>query len=558
MKRMALAALVAAIAASPATRVAADGADFAAGLIGGLISSAIANDAQRRNEAQRQQSAKTTRESAKTTRAKPTISTAQREENRSIQTALNYFAFPVGTPDGAIGPRSRAAIAEFQAHLGYPPTGQLSDYERDFLLNAFYRAQSGGTTTAQMIAKSGQGVRGLLTAFRDEQMGRPSYAGAYGGLPPEVAQAVDEIAQNSDVTAEQLVQRSGFIQLADMNADGRTDYILDTSFTGSAFWCNAQSCAVRVFASIPDGYQRNDFQAFNSTPGMFKCLRGNCELIKADAPVMAAATAAEPALPSATTVSLPNLPVPAAQAVISAPPPTVGVQLPSFLGSADVAKVALSAHCNKVQLATTQNGGLVTSASMGDPNFALAEQFCLARSLSMAQGDELAAAVPNVTPQQIADQCLAFGPVLQKYVSALSLQPRDDVLADVASFALASGMAPAQLAGTARICLGVGYAQDDMDVAIGSALVLTALGEGGYAELPAHHLAQGFRSTIRPDLAMDWYDASLGAAVPVFTSGQGDRQDLIRKAVMTIGGRAEMPSLDGGLPTFVSSTATGP
>jgi hypothetical protein len=220
--------------------------------------------------------------------------------------------------------------------------------------------------------------------------------------------------------------------------------------------------------------------------------------------------------------------------------------------------VALSSHCNKVQLTTTRNGGMVTSASMSDANFALAEQFCLARSLSMAQGDELAATIPDFTPQQIADQCLGFGPILQKYVSALSLQPMEAVLNDVASFALTTGMPPAQLAGTARICLGVGYARDDMDVAIGSALVLTALGEGGYAELAGHHLSQGFGATVRPDLALDWYDAALSAPVPVFTSGQGDRQDLIRKAAMTIGGRAEAPASGGGLPTFAISASAAP
>lgn len=559
MKRMTMAGLVAALTAMPATQAAADGKDFAAGVLSGIIGSAIVNDAQRRNQMQRQQYQQPRQTyTQKTTRAKPTISTAQREENRSVQTALNYFSFPVGAADGSIGPRSRAAIAEYQAYLGYPATGRLNPYERDFLLNAYYRAQSGGAGTSQLIAKTGQGVRGLLIAFRDEQMGKPTYAGAYGGLPPEVAQAVDEIARNSDVTAEQLVQRSGFIQLADMNADGRTDYLLDTSFAGSAFWCNAQSCAVRVFASTPEGYQRNDFQAFNSTPAMFKCLRGNCELVGPDAPVMAAAPVAEPAPPPAMVASLPSLPVPSAQAVVSTPQTLAAPALPSFLGSGGGVTVALSAHCNKVQLTTTQNGGLVTAAAMQDPNFALAEQFCLARSLSMAQGDELAASVPDFTPQQIAEQCLGFGPVLAQYVSALSLQPRDAVIQDVAAFALSTGMAPAQLAGTARICLGVGYARDNMDVAIGSALVLTALGEGGYAELPGHHLSQGFGATVRPDLALDWYDAALSAPIPVFTSGQGDRQEVLRKAAMTIGGRADAPASGSGLPVFAISAAVTP
>ena len=65
-------------------------------------------------------------------------------------------------------------------------------------------------------------------------------------------------------------------------------------------------------------------------------------------------------------------------------------------------------------------------------------------------------------------------------------------MSDVSAFALSSGMAPAQLSGTAKICLSVGYRTDDMDVALASALLLTALGEAVYGELIGHHLALGF------------------------------------------------------------------
>ena len=66
-------------------------------------------------------------------------------------------------------------------------------------------------------------------------------------------------------------------------------------------------------------------------------------------------------------------------------------------------------------------------------------------------------------------------------------------------------MPPAQLSGTTKVCIGVGYANDDMDVAIRSALLLTAMGERGYAKYLGHHLAQGFGATERPELALGWY-----------------------------------------------------
>lgn len=161
--------------------------------------------------------------------------------------------------------------------------------EKDFLLNSFYYAETGG----QIMAGGG---------------------GALGGLPPKiaasVAASVREIAKSWDPTATQLIQRAGFVQFADMNADGRTDYILDTSVTGSAFWCNVQSCAVRVFLSTPNGYQRNDFQAFNVVPAMFSCQGASC--VKTDAPTTRIAIApAQPRTLAPTTQA--STPVPTAQ-----------------------------------------------------------------------------------------------------------------------------------------------------------------------------------------------------------------------------------------------------
>ncbi len=95
-----------------------------------------------------------------------------------------------------------------------------------------------------------------------------------------------------------------------------------------------------------------------------------------------------------------------------------------------------------------------------------------------------------------------------------------------------------QLAGTAKICLSVGYSTDNMDVAIGSALLLAVLGEQVYSELMGHHLAQGFGVSKRVDLALPWYDMGLTAiengATPVFAPGQPERNALLRKASFSL------------------------
>ena len=73
-----------------------------------------------------------------------------------------------------------------------------------------------------------------------------------------------------------------------------------------------------------------------------------------------------------------------------------------------------------------------------------------------------------------------------------------------------------------------------MDVAVGSGLVLVALGNPVYGELMGHHLTQGIGAGLRPDLGQSWYETSLDAlangATPVFAPGQPERNSLIRKA----------------------------
>ncbi|WP_299784950.1 peptidoglycan-binding protein [uncultured Marivita sp.] len=527
------------------------------GIIGGVIGGAISNSNKRA-------APKRTYTKAAKPRS-PGISSAQREANRQTQTALNYFGFNSGTPDGVLGRNSRAAISAYQAHLGYSPTGQLTSFERDFLISSFHRAQAGGVNTSQLIASNPQGVRGLLVMYRDEQMNgtggsATSAIGGHYGLPSIVAAAVNEVAKSSDPSAEQLVQRHGFIQLADINGDGQTDYIIDTSVTGSAFWCNAQSCMVRVFASTPNGYERNDFQAFNVTPAMFSCVRGTCsktndgsqlataklipQAVQPDLPQTQLAAVAEP--------STPATPVPSAQPVVSGvtqpSAPAMSGQLPSFMGGQKAAQPSLASFCNKVSLLTSSNGGFVTEASMSDANFALAEQMCLTRTYAMAQGEDLMAKVQGATPEQITEQCRSFGPFLKDHVMAVSLKSRDEVLQGISSFILSSGMAPQQLAGTAKVCLSVGYRVDDMDVAMGSALLLTSLGEAGYSELLGHHLSQGIGAAERSDMALEWYETALAeftdTGTSVFAPGQPDRMALLQKAAFMLNGQSDLVSED--------------
>lgn len=453
MNRIAMATLMASVALSPISPVSqpvrADSGDVVAGLIiGGIIGSAVAKDNKKK---------KTTASSSSSS------SSAQRDANKEVQVALNYFGYNVGTPDGAIGPKSRAAISEYQAFLGYPATGELTENERLILVTSYQRAVAGGTVIAETVSGSPLGLKAVLIAQRDEMAGAASGA------------------------------------------------ILASDGTAPA----AGSVAAAAAAALPR--------------------------LVPETPVVEAAVeepVAEPA--EATEVAAAEEPA-----------------LPSFMSPAGAAG-SLAMECDSIAMTTSANGGLTTAETMQDADFALGEQFCLARGSAIENGDKLTAQIAGFTADQIAEQCAAFGPVLSAHVAALSLKPAADVLAGVEEFVLTSGMSPAQLSGTAKVCLGSGYARDEMDVAIGSALMLTALGERGYSEYLGHHLSQGFGTTLRPDLAMDWYQMSLDAMAQgqmVVAPGLGGRGALILKASYTINGRgAELaPEADvqeAALPVF--------
>ncbi|EKE45471.1 Peptidoglycan-binding domain 1 protein [Oceaniovalibus guishaninsula JLT2003] len=244
--------------------------------------------------------------------------------------------------------------------------------------------------------------------------------------------------------------------------------------------------------------------------------------VMAAAPVAAAAVPAAAALEAATELPLPEA-IPEADAT-----------LPNLFGGTQTTQASLASHCNKVSLLTSGNGGFTTQAAMTDAGFVMSEQFCLARTYAIATGEELTART-NASPDQISQHCAAYGDRLAPMVQALSVAPRDEVIRQTAAFVLEAGVPPADLVSTAKVCLANGYRTDDMDEALGSALILATLGEKGYAELMGHHLGQGFGTSQRVDLAMDWYEMA-GQAAPVFAPGQPERADLIRAAAAELGG----------------------
>lgn len=444
LKPLMIALVSASLAFIPATKTKADAGDFIAGaIIGGIVGANAKNK-------------RTQKKTYKKTYKKPARARIPAtQEGRNIQASLNYFGFNAGTVDGQLGRKTREAVSQYQAYLGYPMTGKLSAFEQNLLTSSYNRAQAGGYAVQQQIAVTPEGTRGLLKTYRSEMAGQSPT----GTVAP----------QTTIVVAPQ----------------------------------------------------------------------------PAPQPVPVFAPTTTPAAPLAGISGL-------AAAVTSAP------SLPSFLSQGSQA--SLASHCNTVSLITNTNGGFTTIASMSDPNVTLNEQFCLARTYAIGKSEELVNQVQGFTPNQIAAQCEGFGPATKEYVSSLSIKPRDTLVTDVSSFVSTTGMSPSQLAGTARICMGVGYRTDNMDVAIGSALLLYALGEGVYGELMGHHLSQGFGTAKNADMAQNWYAAGLQAAdsgaLAVLVPGQPERTELIRAATQlmsskpTVLPQPQAASAVSGLPTF--------
>lgn len=517
--------MIAALMATSSTAAMAD--NLGAAIVGGIIGGAIMNGA---NKGKR--------------RTSSGYSVA-RAQNRETQASLNYFGFNAGTPDGVMGQRSRAAITQYQIYVGFPATGRLTQYERDFLVSSYNRAQVGGPQVIKAM-QGPDGTRSLLKTWHDEATGVRSAGTTYNGMPMDVSAAVDEVAASSDPSAEQLLQRSGFIQLADLNGDGKTDYILDTAKSGSSFWCGAQSCTVMVFASTPQGYVRNDFLSHDATPALFACHQGVCRMGDTGQAQMASAPTPQPAAPQQGGTVMASASSQAAQ-------PLGGITLFNT-APAKEAGPSLASLCSKVSLLTNSNGGFTTVATLNDPGFALNEQFCLARTYAIGAGETMVEGLAGVTPAQVDAQCDAFGPALQPFLAKLGTAPASTVVSEAQAFVLRSNMSLEQLAGTAKICLYSGYRRDEMPVALGAALLMVATGQKPYAELIGHHLAQGFGVPASQTQAKEWYmmaiEAMENGAEPVFAPGQPERVQLLRTAVTAGDAPIVTPQPAAALPSF--------
>ncbi len=398
--------LAASVAASSLAAPAASD-ELGAALLGAVIGGVVVNEVHKNK--QRKAASAPAPSTAAVPQGGSVAYSAARQQTRETQTALNYFDFPAGSADGISGRRTRAAISQYQSYMGYAATGQLTQYERDFLTTSYARAQLGGAQVAQ-ATQSAAGSRSLLRSWQQE---------AAGG----------------------------------------------------------------------------------------------------------------------TMAAAPSAPVNTASSAL----PLAGVQLFDAPGETSSAP-SLASYCSRVSLVTSTSGGYTTLANLSDPGQALGEQFCLARSYAINDGEKRMGTVQGVSQSQADDQCDAFGPALEPYRARLPLEGSGPVLADTQNLVLQSGMSLDKLRNTAAVCLFSGYRRDRMDVALSAALILAGAGRRPYAELVGHHLLQGLGTTQSVPHGQDWYTVAVSAleagAEPAFAPGQPERTALIKAASAALGGGA--------------------
>lgn len=465
-------ALIATVAIAPAH--AALGQSNAGALAVGIIGGAMLNEAIRNNR-QQQQRQQTVR------RTTPAIPSFTRQQNMEVQTSLNYFNYPVGTVDGALGPRSRSAISQYQSEMGFYPSGYLDDPQRAFLVGSYNRAISGGIGPHSQAMAQG-GTRGLLRSFNDERLGRFAGYNQPGVIQPGMQQ---QPAPGTDFAAFATPAPQGQVQVPG--------------------FAPAPVAVPQVVAPQP---------------------------VPMPAPVVAAPA---PAMPAAPVVAAPALGL-----------PTLSLAAPA---------ASMVRFCDETNRMSIANGGAMTAASVSNANQALGEQFCLARSFSVAKGEQMMASVQGMTATDVRASCDQVAGALGAAMGTLGSAGPDQAIAAVKG--VAGGMAQSDMVNLGEICLGAGLADDEPNVTLAASLLLVAADRTPYAEFVGHHLQNGFGTAANPGAASPWFQMAVGAVdagvqAEILPGQASERMGVIRAAM---GGGGAAPSA-GGLPVF-SVTPSG-
>ncbi|MEO9781365.1 MAG: peptidoglycan-binding domain-containing protein [Sedimentitalea sp.] len=448
-KRLLTSLVAASLIAVPSQRALAGDAGKILG--GALLGAAIMHGVQQNKQRQRTTTRTRTYSSG--------ISSAQRAENRQVQTSLNYFGYHVGSVDGSLGRKSRSGISRYQADMGFQPDGYLDTYEKDFLLGSYQRALASSSVAPYNQIVATQGYGGLLRTYRNEQMG---------------------------------------IQTPNPNI---------------------QSAAVQAPAPV-------------AVPQV---------VAPAPAPVPVAAPA-----PAPVPAPVPTQPEPVtARADTGALPEFTFGQVPK----------SVNEYCNEINVLTAANGGITTAGRVTDAEFALNEQFCLARTHAMAESTSIVSTIPNMTDAQVAQQCEGLSQAIAPHMVALETSRPDKVIGDTAGFLQSSGRPMDQLVSGGKVCLGVGYRTDNASMALASAVLLASAGQLGYGEMVSHHMREGFGTAkTSPQQSGAWMNLAMDSLAGGGSTVLGQSSDRVAVLKEAMQGGSSTANSAAALPVFGAPT----
>lgn len=464
MKHLILSLSVFGVIAANGTHARADAADAIAGFATGVITGAIINNQQKSQPKKVYKAPK-----------KTGVSQAQRQQNRDVQTALNYFNYPVGVVDGALGKKSRAAISQLQADLGYVADGYLDDHERAFLIQSYHRAQAGVMGQYAQVMAS-YGTRGLLKAYHSEQMGGTVMAGGVPNMAPQPYAGVVSNSQAVGVNVPQGLPQPQVQPPADLGVLGTPQMVGINPGAGGV-------------APMPQ-----------ATP-------------QVQAPVInqPAAPAPTPQPQTGTTMLAAATPAAPMAPLGGAAPATPSAGFAPLGGGAAAASAKAATLCAGTKQASDAKGGLASPGNLGDPTQALNEQFCAAREFVISDGSAKSSTLSGASPEQIAGLCATVKDKLGPIIATLPSSDPDGIIAAVASKVAETGSSSEQFVTSAQICLGRAYGQDDMEAALASAALLVTGGEESYGELIGHHLRLGMGATDNSPKSTQWHSRALKA-----------------------------------------------
>lgn len=198
--------------------------------------------------------------------------------------------------------------------------------------------------------------------------------------------------------------------------------------------------------------------------------------------------------------------------------------------------VSMEEHCDFVKLSTQTNGGQILANSMTDPEQALGEQFCDARTYLMGQVTSTLN-VARATEDQLMASCGSIKSAMAPLMGGLSGKTTSAVVAEAAGISGSFGLTDATAAADyGAVCIGLGYRNNDPEVALTGALMLVGAGRMPFAEMVAHHAREGFGTPENVNSAMEWYSVGLEALdanqpPAVLPSQSIQRTAIIRAAV---------------------------